>query len=1442
MSAYRFISWFMPWLVVVFTLGTDSVRAQSTPAVNATERQTTDSSTADHQSANGQITDLHGSDPVAYEDDDDSDRGPAAELFDGLVAVYRSLADPTATVTRIDAKPAFWWADSSPHPRIPPGPWEAEWTGQLVLREADTIHFQARVSGAVRLEIDGQTVVEGNGTNLQSTVDSAQPFTRSDGVYPIRIHYRALPGTPARLQLWWRGETFGDEPLPAWQLKHRAADRPKSLADEEQFERARSRVVQLGCARCHAGAFPSVAQAEPGPSLNEARSRLKSDWLMAWLKRPSDLRAEASMPQLFADSRSGLAERAIVTEYLLQLKRHPGAEPSPTNAGDHRMGRRRFVELGCAACHTLPDGTETLENAAPTGRGPLVGLGDRYSAADLAVMVADPHGRYPDDRMPRIPMSAEDARNIAAFLLLWSPATAPDSPQLAEDRPTDDERAAVRQRLKVASDSDAALALIREKGCAQCHEGLGPAPTVDMAIAPGQTDRGCLASTSSVSPRFRLSASDRTDLMAYRAVARQEKFPSPVHDRQRLLLHLGCLRCHARDREGQPPLEVAGSRLGGAWLQTVPFQRTPRLHFVHQKFVTQHLIQAVRDSVQVRGSGRYTYRMPSFGGHAEPIVQALAEADGDLPDSVTESSLAKPVATSSPVDPTFGPLYGPQIAGFQGFSCVSCHVWNGNLLADPDPGAVGPDLTRVAGRIRRGWFDRFLENPTRCIPGTPMPSPFPRDKPSPLTTVLQGDVSQQREALWAYLSLGTQAPVPKPAPPLPVKAPSAGEPAIVAQIPLRVFDGTPLESIALLTADQDLVVYDLGTSSLRSVRVGAQILRSVQGRLRTYTASGTVVGGDWQVDPVLEVRLQGRPVEAVRAIEFHGYDRLPDGMRIRSKVMTAAGPVSLSETFRIERTDAGRRLIRRWELRDLPRESEVVVHARCPVPTTVDRSPGIAQRDVVSSDHLWSITVRPDAGSSAAVQLISELPAAETAGAEAWTTLVDRPLKDGALERPGYRATVYPSPKSPAGEDLVVPVAIAADPRDGRIFVASMKLGEIFVLSDLTGDGREARFEDYARGLFQDAYSMLAEPDALYVLHRRNLSKLVDTDDDGRADRVDRVFAVPHGVADSYDYGYGLVRDPSGAWIFTYAPYAHTELPGSGGALRLAPGASQPEPVAYGFRNPLGWCSGPAGEVLFTDNQGEWVATNKLCVLTPGRFYGFPNPKQPEHATKPRGEAAVWVPYAWAHSINGVTCDRTEGKFGPFAGQVFMAELMFGGAIVRANLEQVNGVYQGACFPFWSRGLLGPTSLAFDPAGRMWVASLTEPGWMAQPDRGAVYRLDYTGDVPFEIKSIHVQPDGFRMEFTRPVDPRSAEVVEAYRVEHYRYEYTGAYGSPELDRRTVPVERAEAAADGLSVTLRLPSLVRGRVYMITADGLQSPAGERLVHPTGAYTLHEVPAR
>lgn len=1278
------------------------------------------------------------------------------DLRPGLVAEFRSLVEKDASVTRIETKPAFYLGRSSPHPRIAPGPFEVTYTGVIAMKDSGAITFSAFVGGEVTITIDGAVVLEGKGLTDTARI-VGKPTKRDTGSYTFTVKYRSLQDVPARLQIWWEGDAFAREPLPAWRLGSAHSPEQRIARVDMRTQSGTALVAEYGCARCHASAFPAVHAPPPGPSLADANRRFNKAWLLNWLEAPWRVRPETHMPHVFTEDRAGFVERWILAEHLTTGAKR--AEEQPT--GDHRRGRITFLSIGCAACHFVPD--IDRKEQKQLGQIAFTGLGDRMNSSDIVTFLGNPHSRYPDGRMPRLPVTPAEARDIAAYLLLWSkPSELP-----AVEAPKPDELHAAFKRLGARDVGTAAAVLLKEKGCTACHTGLGESRPLDIPIK----DRTAFIANAKAKYHFEKGDEWAEVIGDYVQFAPKDKHPSPFYERQQRLAKAGCVRCHQRDTDRPAAIEEIGSTLGGAHLQELPFLRTPRLTNAHQKFTRDYLASTVREGVSGLRWSRFSYRMPAFGHDADVYLQAMAEADGELP--VEAEQPAPPIA-----DPTLGTLHGSRLVGFQGYACASCHVWNGKLLGSPDPVATGPDLTRTVGRIRRDWFDRYLENPMRFHPGTPMPGVFPHGKPAMLANILDGDPAKQKDALWAYLAKGKDAPSPAPPPALPITPPAKGEPILVAQIPIRMPDGKAIESITLLTHDNDLLVYDLGEGKPAALLVGGQISRNVQGRIRQFLATGKAV----ELEPLPEPKVTSRT--------FLGYERIPDGVTLRWRLQLEKDTAEVDETLQF----------------GVVRETRVFVRS-----LKVPNKP-VAMRAILP------VAKSPPKWEGNPVQFPDD--------------------PDGSLERPGYKAIMYPRPKTVSGEDRIMPGAVAVRPKDGKVFVASMKTGELFTL-DTPDDPKKARFVNYGNGLFQDALSMLAEDDGLYVLHRRNLTKITETK--GVADKFERVALLPQGIADAYDMGYGLARDKDGRFVFGHAAYGDQKMLGAGSVLRLKPG-KPPEEVAFGLRNALGWCSGTDGEVFFTDNQGDWVATNKLCHVSEGKYFGWPNRGQPQHITKPAGKATVWVPYAWARSINGVTYDNTGGKFGPFAGQFFMAELMFGGAIVRANVEKVNGVYQGACFPFWGKGLLGPVTLAFDPRGKLYVGGITEPGWMAQPDRGALFRIDFTGEVPFEMQSMHVLPQGFRVVFTQPVNKASAVKLESYKLESYRYEYTGAYGSPELDRTPVKITKITVAEDGRSVELTTAPLVKDRVYLLTTDGVRSAKDEKLVHNVGAYTLNEIPAK
>src|SRR3954470_19103186 len=83
------------------------------------------------------------------------------DLNPGLVARYQSVAQPRAAASRIEPKPAFYLGRSSPHPRIPPGPFEVTWTGVIAIKDPGPITFSAFVGGEATVTVDGVTVLDG---------------------------------------------------------------------------------------------------------------------------------------------------------------------------------------------------------------------------------------------------------------------------------------------------------------------------------------------------------------------------------------------------------------------------------------------------------------------------------------------------------------------------------------------------------------------------------------------------------------------------------------------------------------------------------------------------------------------------------------------------------------------------------------------------------------------------------------------------------------------------------------------------------------------------------------------------------------------------------------------------------------------------------------------------------------------------------------------------------------------------------------------------------------------------------------------------------------------------------------------------------------------------------------------------------------------------------
>lgn len=435
---------------------------------------------------------------------------------------------------------------------------------------------------------------------------------------------------------------------------------------------------------------------------------------------------------------------------------------------------------------------------------------------------------------------------------------------------------------------------------------------------------------------------------------------------------------------------------------------------------------------------------------------------------------------------------------------------------------------------------------------------------------------------------------------------------------------------------------------------------------------------------------------------------------------------------------------------------------------------------------------------------------------------------------------------------------------DGRLAVATRN-GEVWLFK-LDGSLPHR----FASGL-HESLGLAYHDGALYATQRSEITCLRDTDGDDVADEYS-TFAKGWGVSGNYhEYGYGPVFDPKGnAWItLNIGLGAHWEaaMPKDehakwrGWCLMVPPGGKL-TPVACGLRSPCGIGTNLEGDVFGSDQQGNWWPAGPLLHLRKGAFFGhaesLPDAQSPDSPVKDPGKLpeeitiaqaihqipgyappAVWFPYVkMGQSCTGVVCDSSQGKFGPFAGQMLVGEFVIAG-INRVFLEKVGGEYQGACFPFLTAFDCAVLQMAFLPDGSL-AAGETNRGWNSLGTRSfGVQRVKWTGVVPFEILKMEALHEGFRFTFTQPVTPASVESA-SFTASSYTFLYHSKYGSPEVETQPVKVLSSHLADDKLSVTINCEGLREGFVHEFHLDGVRSSEGKPLLHTQACYNLNRRP--
>jgi mono/diheme cytochrome c family protein/glucose/arabinose dehydrogenase len=1376
--------------------------------------------------------------PSAAQEDDEP--LPSA----GLVGRYEAAG---FSCLRVDGNLSFDWSKAPPDRRLPPGPFQAEWSGRILVMEPGQYQFQAFAAGKLRIEIDGKQVLSGETPRAEWLTGT--PADLEFGFQTIRVRFEST-GAPPRLGLFWSGPGFGREPLSGLYLFHDPPNEPPA-----DFDRGQKLARGLSCAGCH-----DIPGEEPhrAAALDKAAGNFSAEWLARRLfQDPPDPSGERRMA-FHTAARLGIGpeEARAIAAALVSTAPAPSAEaPAP---GDVAAGRSLFATVGCVACHQA-DG---LGVPGEFDGGDLSAVATKRPAGFFARWLADPAGINADHQMPVFRLTDEERGHLSAWL-----ATLGRDPNNHAAQAPD------------GAEVNLGKLLIAEHRCGACHrlpKALDPGEFAPKKPLPAHPlSGGCLAPDALGShPTFTLQHADLNALRSYVETCLSVPAAAGRPDGRTLFAELGCANCHRRGTTSfaRPRLAAAvehNEELAGQ----VPALSPPALDTVGDKLTDR----ALADSIRGQATSLRPWlavRMPRFR-LSDDEVRALAEYF-IATDRIPSGGESEPAAVAAP-----GPheaemsMAGRRLVTADGFGCTSCHKI-GRVEPAPGPLATrGSELTEPAGRLRREWFLRWVKDPARIVPRMEMPA-----IKLAVPGVLEGSVANQIEAVWSVLNEpGFEPPEPNP---IRVARTHNLDPlrerAVLVTDNFELGGKTYFKPLVIGLPNRHNVFFDLAAPRLVAWWMGDSARERTRGKSWYWEPGGNPIAGLSKGGGEMQIETPGgllRPLLMGQfPLDVDGFEHVPGGLRITWRTQfarPAGGPrvtLAVAQTWRAEATSGVAGVRRTIEVSGLPDGWSV----RMAVPFVefaAESSPGVfivgppgAAASLVcplgervrlegEGGSRWlRLGASPDGTARAEMSLVCNVPADRYEPATFQPPAMPAPSSLSVL--PGFEALRLPLPPA------IMPTGLAWRP-DGRLAFTSLK-GEVFQARDTDGDGVEDRTSTFWDGLAAP-YGLVDSGDNLLVINKYALLELSDDDRDDQADCA-AVLASGWGHTDDYhDWAVGIERDAKGN-IYLALPCQQDDRPAEaavlrGHALRLVPRApSADDPRAYaveaicgGLRFPMGLALGQDEALFATDNQGNYTPFNEVNHLIDGGRYGFINKlEKPSELPGPVRAAAIEIPHPWTRSVNGICFLNTPEAvhaergsiFGPYEGQLVGCEYDTR-RLVRMSLERVEGEYQGAVYPFsrptagdeaW---LLGPIVCDVSPRGDLVVGNIRDSGWGGGNNVGSITRFRPTGDWPFGLAEVRAISRGFSLGFSRPVDRTLAGDPANYTVVSFRRMATPAYGGDDVDRSVARVAKATVSADGLSVHLAVEPLRQGFVYEIRV-GMIGPAGEPPQPDQAWYTL------
>ncbi len=472
-----------------------------------------------------------------------------------------------------------------------------------------------------------------------------------------------------------------------------------------------------------------------------------------------------------------------IVAYLYDHAR-PAAVPAVPGRGDAAHGQKLLAERGCYGCHLVDPNAQRDLTGTYRQFGPnLAGIGSKASRDWIYHWISNPKEWNPETKMPNLRLAPEDALDIAEYLstLKAPPAFETTAMPRTDEKVLDQIALYFEMSTKTLFDAKADLAamdlkgrevyvgknLIAHYGCYACHaipgfedaKPIGTELTEEGSKAVHRLDFGFIHLPHTRQDWFRTKLHaprifDRDRARGWEEKLRMPNFrfsdreldqvltavlgfqqlnaaPSVVKELnpreaaiehgRRIVKDHNCQGCHVIEGFGgsfrslvadaslaPPIIQGEGAKVQSDWL--FAFLRAPKTG-------------QIRPWLEVH--------MPTFGftdQELNDLTLYFASLDKSAYPFLVQDYVTNPTSWAA----------GKKV--FELLKCAQCHPRSIEDMNRPgvDRASLAPNLQMAATRLRHDWIADWIRRPDEWMPGTRMPTNFPKGEDGHRTSPLAG--------------------------------------------------------------------------------------------------------------------------------------------------------------------------------------------------------------------------------------------------------------------------------------------------------------------------------------------------------------------------------------------------------------------------------------------------------------------------------------------------------------------------------------------------------------------------------------------------------------------------------------------------------------------------------------------------------------------------------